>query len=635
LGWTAASGATSYNVKSATVSGGPYTTITNVTATSFVNSGLANGTTYYYVVSALNGNGESTNSLETNATPTLPLPPAAPTGLTATAGNTQVSLSWTASLGATNYNVKSATTSGGPYTKIATVSGTSYINTGLANGTTYYYVVSALNAGGEGANSSQASAMPTTLPSGVYYGFTAPSNGVNSDGANPAAGLALSGGVLVGTTLNGGSSGAGTAFYMSPDGTKFATVRSFASASDANYPQGELSVAGNGFFGTSFGGGSAGVGSVFLGSTNGSDSVVRSFSAMSANTATNSGGASPSALLALSGSTLYGTTTAGGAGANGTVFSQTTNGATFSVLHDFSLLNSQAGTNADGAVPWGGVIVSGSTLYGTASAGGAGGAGVVFSVSTSGANFTTLYNFSPLDPLAATNADGAFPMGGLVLSNGVLYGTTIAGGTGGKGSIFSIGTNGTGFTVLHSFTATDSTTFTNNDGASPCAGLILSGNILYGTASAGGTGAAGTVFSLNPNSSQFATLQSFSTPAGNGTNTTGAFPVAPVLQLGSSLYGTTFGGGPGAAGTVFSISLAAVPAPPAVITNIVRNPDGSVTLYFLGGPNSTNIIQTAASLTPPIAWQNVSTNIANAGGAWQFTDSNATASSLFYRSYAP
>ncbi len=87
--------------------------------------------------------------------------PAAPTGLTATAGNAQVALSWTASSGATSYTVKRATTSGGPYANVATgVTTTSYTNTGLTNGTTYYYVVSATNAAGTSANSAQTSATP-------------------------------------------------------------------------------------------------------------------------------------------------------------------------------------------------------------------------------------------------------------------------------------------------------------------------------------------------------------------------------------------------------------------------------------------------------------------------------------------
>jgi uncharacterized repeat protein (TIGR03803 family) len=463
----------------------------------------------------------------------------------------------------------------------------------------------------------------------VFHAFSDPGNGVNQDGANPAAGLALSGGVLCGTTLNGGSQGAGTVFYMTPDGTNFVAFRSFANAPDAGNPQGELSVSGGGFFGTTFGGGGKGAGTVFVGQTNGSVSLLQSFAAMQSDTATNAGGASPGGLIALSGGTLYGTTSAGGAAANGTVFMLTTNGSTFSALHDFSVLDSATGTNADGAVPWGGLILSGNKLYGTAAAGGAGGNGVVFSIDTNGGNFTTLHNFAPMDSLTATNTDGAMPLGGLALASNTLYGTTFAGGQGGRGTIFSIQTNGLGFTVLHQFAPVDSVTGTNAEGVSPCATLILSSNVLYGTASAGGAGAAGTVFSIDVNGAQFNVLHSFAAVAGNGTNTDGALPVAPLLRLGNSLYGTTFSAGPGTVGTVFSIPL---PTNPAVITNIVWNLNGNVTLYFLGTPGSTNVVQAATSLTPPVMWQNVSTNVADAGGAWQFTDSNTT-NARFYRSY--
>jgi hypothetical protein len=86
--------------------------------------------------------------------------PATPSGVTATAGNAQVVLSWTASSGATSYNVKRSTTGGGPYAGIASPSAPSYTDTGLTNGTTYYYVISAVNSAGESANSTQASATP-------------------------------------------------------------------------------------------------------------------------------------------------------------------------------------------------------------------------------------------------------------------------------------------------------------------------------------------------------------------------------------------------------------------------------------------------------------------------------------------
>jgi len=167
LNWNASSGATTYYVKRSTTAGAE-TQIATPTSTSYTDSGLTNGTKYFYVVSAYNSYGQSPNSAEVNATPTAPAtPPAAPTGLEATPGNLQVTLSWSASSGATSYHVKRSTTNGSGYTQISTSTTTGYIDTGLTNGTTYYYVVSALNAAGESANSSQASATPISATADV------------------------------------------------------------------------------------------------------------------------------------------------------------------------------------------------------------------------------------------------------------------------------------------------------------------------------------------------------------------------------------------------------------------------------------------------------------------------------------
>lgn len=160
LSWSASSGATAYYVKRSTTSGGPYTQISTPTTTSYTDNSVTNGTKYYYVVSAYNSNGQSANSSEVNVTPTAPQPPPAPAGLQATAGNTQVNLTWTASTGATSYHVKRSTTNGGSYAQISAPTSASFTDTGLTNGTTYFYVVSAVNASGESANSSQASATP-------------------------------------------------------------------------------------------------------------------------------------------------------------------------------------------------------------------------------------------------------------------------------------------------------------------------------------------------------------------------------------------------------------------------------------------------------------------------------------------
>jgi len=164
LSWTATTGASSYKVKRAIVSGGPYTTIaTGVTSPSYTNTALTNGTTYYYVVSAVNGSGESANSAQVSATPSAPTGPAAPTSLTASSTvRKQIKLTWTQSTSPniTNNKIYRATTSGGPYTLVATIApATSYNNTsGLNSGTTYYYVVTAVNSSSlESPYSNQAS----------------------------------------------------------------------------------------------------------------------------------------------------------------------------------------------------------------------------------------------------------------------------------------------------------------------------------------------------------------------------------------------------------------------------------------------------------------------------------------------
>jgi uncharacterized membrane protein len=106
-------------------------------------------------------------------------------------------LSWNASTGATGYNVKRATTSGGPYTTVATVSNTSFTNTGLTNGTTYFYVVSATNSNGESANSSQVSATPT-----------APNFTLTANPSSLTINLGASGTSAIAITRSGGFTGA-------------------------------------------------------------------------------------------------------------------------------------------------------------------------------------------------------------------------------------------------------------------------------------------------------------------------------------------------------------------------------------------------------------------------------------------
>ncbi len=165
LSWTAATGVTSYNVKRSTTSGGPYTNVqTGIMGTSYTNTGLTNGTTYYFVVSATNTFGESGNSSQVSAKPVAPTQvPSVPTGVTATPSNAQVFLGWNAVSGATGYKIYRGTN------VIGSPTSNNFTDTGLTNGTAYTYQVSATNSVGEGTKSSSVSATPQAPTSGASF----------------------------------------------------------------------------------------------------------------------------------------------------------------------------------------------------------------------------------------------------------------------------------------------------------------------------------------------------------------------------------------------------------------------------------------------------------------------------------
>ena len=160
LAWTTSTGgAISYQVLRGTTKGGPYTAIATPTSAGYMDTGLLNGTTYYYVVNASNGSCSSANSAEASAEPVC-TPPSVPT-ITATPGDGQVTLSWIASTGgAVSYVVSRGTVSGGPYTVVANPTGITYTDTTVVNGTTYYYVVSSNNGTCQSLPSAAASAKP-------------------------------------------------------------------------------------------------------------------------------------------------------------------------------------------------------------------------------------------------------------------------------------------------------------------------------------------------------------------------------------------------------------------------------------------------------------------------------------------
>jgi uncharacterized repeat protein (TIGR03803 family) len=393
----------------------------------------------------------------------------------------------------------------------------------------------------------------------------------NSDGANPASNLILSGNTLYGTAPGGGTAGQGSVFAMSTNGTGFINFRSFAggASGDGGLPGGLLLSGGTLYGTTFFGGNLQNEGTLFSISTNGTG-YANAFNFGPINIGDPWGG------MVLSGGMLYGTTEYGGAYNEGTVFAINTNGTGFTILHSFSTVVS--GNNSDGAAPQSDLILSGGTLYGTAALGGSkgGGGGTLYSINTNGTGFTVVHTFG-----GSGGINGTYPVGGLVLSGSTLYGTTENNGSGsGRGVIFKVNTDTTGYTLLHSFSALVNNT--NSDGANPIAGLSLSGSTLYGTTSLGGTNGNGTVFAINTSGTGYSVFHTF-TAISSGTNNDGANPKARLIVSGGNLYGTTSGGGANGDGTVFAV-----------------NADGTgfTTLYIfpnIGGPNA-GLIQSGPML---------------------------------------
>src|SRR5262249_15375309 len=146
---------------------------------------------------------------------------------------------------------------------------------------------------------------------------------------------------------------------------------------------------------------------------------------------TNGDGAYPESGLIVSGRTLFGTAIYGGTSGRGTVFAINTDGSAFTNLHNFR------GTS-DGATPTAGLILLGNTLYGAATGFLSSGNGTLFALNTNGMGFTTLYSFTATSGDLTTNSDGAAPHGDLVSLGNTVYGTGSAGGSSGNGLVFSL-----------------------------------------------------------------------------------------------------------------------------------------------------------------------------------------------------
>jgi fibronectin type 3 domain-containing protein len=165
LTWPPVNGATSYNIYWSNTSGvnsSNGTKMSGVTSAQYAHTSLTNGANYYYVVTAVNSAGESAASAEASAKPMPPIP-AAPSGVTATAGDGQITVAWSPVSGATSYNIYWSNTPGvntSNGTKIGSLTLSPDVHASLTEALTYYYVVTAVNMAGESGISSEASGMP-------------------------------------------------------------------------------------------------------------------------------------------------------------------------------------------------------------------------------------------------------------------------------------------------------------------------------------------------------------------------------------------------------------------------------------------------------------------------------------------
>jgi uncharacterized repeat protein (TIGR03803 family) len=358
----------------------------------------------------------------------------------------------------------------------------------------------------------------------TLYSFPNP----NATPFMPEGGLTAVGGVLYGTTYEGGAGGRGSIIAVSAKTGKVRVVASFTGTNGAN-PNGGLTHVGGDLYGTTYSGGTNGLGTVFkVALSTGALTSLYSFDGKS--------GKNPGGSLIFSSGSLYGVSTYGGRANLGAVFKVNPGTGAEKVLYSFS--GSTAGT-----LPSGGLAIVSGIIYGTTSVGGSSGNGTIFSIDPATETLTTLYSFMG-------GTDGAYPLAPLIAGGGTLYGTTegappgsgeLAGGT-----VFKF-TPATGAaTTLHYFPYD-----TTGDGYAPMTSLILDNGVLYGTTPYGGAVGGGTVFAVNATTGAESVLGSLST-----------VPFAPVTLIGSTLYGTTIGlnqSGPETGletgGTVFDVSI--------------------------------------------------------------------------------
>ena len=310
-------------------------------------------------------------------------------------------------------------------------------------------------------------------------------------------------------------------YKVKGDGSGFVVLRSFLSATDGDSPTGALVSGGDGFlYGTTSGAGPSGGGTIWKIALDGSlFTVLHSFSG--------SGAASgPASGLTAGGDGFFYGVTPGSGNANGMIFKIAPDGSGFTDLYDFPAVT-PVGTLAVGGDGY---------LYGATANGSVKGWGDIYKIKADGTGYAEVYSFNDAD-------DGSNPQAGVTVGgDGFLYGTASYDGAGLSGTAFKVKTDGTLFTVLHSFTG-------DPDGNQPIAPLLLGRDgFLYSTTFTGGGNDDGTVWKVATDGTGYTVLASLT-----GLGTDGANPQAGVTQgPDGRMYGASGGGN--VSGAVFSLA---------------------------------------------------------------------------------
>ncbi len=345
------------------------------------------------------------------------------------------------------------------YSEIYTFSidGRSPVGRPISNGTSYFGLT---NQGG-------------ATDEGTIYKINADGSGYSivfnftsaTTGTQPSGSLIYDGTYFYATTAQGGTHNAGTVFKVKPDGTGYQLLADLNYTPTGATPRGSLISDGTFLYGLAQNGGANDYGALFkvqLDGTNFSRIVDFDFPI----------GANPQGTLIFDGTYLYGLTSIGGANGSGTAFKVKPDGSGYVTLHDFD--------DPTGSFPHGSLLAVGSTLYGFTSSGGANGSGTVFKVNNDGSGYAVLLD------LDGSNS-GSNPQGSLISVGGYLYGMTTAGGAFGKGVLFRIKPDGTGYSTYLDF----------DDGRQPVGSLTTDGTFLYGVTGNGGKQDQGIFFKMS------------------------------------------------------------------------------------------------------------------------------------------